>query len=82
VAGLASTSLRSPGPAARRTDMTPARRGHRRSCRTVPQREHPGTAFVLLLQEQDAGHCRIVDLGAQALTGDRYLAATPAELLS
>lgn len=31
---------------------------------------------MLLLRDQDAGHCRIVDLGAQALTGDRYLAAT------
>jgi len=76
-AGLASTSLRSPGPAARRTDPDPGPMRASPIVRTARQRERPGTAFLLLLPDQDAGHCRIADLGTQMPTGDRHPAATP-----
>jgi hypothetical protein len=77
VAGLASTSLPSPAPQPRRTDHDA---GPVRASPVMSYSPAAGAsrrAFLLLLRDQDAGHCRIVDLEAQTLAGDRYRAATP-----
>jgi hypothetical protein len=77
VAGLASISLPGPAPQPRRTDHDA---GPVRASPIVSYSPAAGAsrkAFLLLLRDQDAGHCPVVDLEAQTLAGDRYRAATP-----